>query len=458
MKLDSRIILGALLCAVFVLAAVFGVDIAAQAAAHPDFALGVSALALLGETKPVSLDDVKGMLQDMQRDHQSAIKEAKDVTEKALAEVKEFKTITGQTNDQLKEVGEKTIKLQGDLVELQQKFDKVNLQIAAAGPGEAKSIGQIVIESEQFKLASKASGKPEMAAVEVGSFKTAIVNATQNTSQPLVQAHHAGFVAPGLQPLSVRDLLPTYRCESNVVTFTKEATFTNNAAIQYSSPNYENVSKAESAMTFELAEAPVRTIAHFIPASRQVLSDAKMLQSYIEGRLMYGVKLEEEDEILNGDNSAGHLNGLMAQATAYAGSGAVSTDTELDTLLRALTQCFTGSYFMADGILMTPTKWMQIQLLKDTTGRYLFGNPYDMVAPRVWGTRVVQTLSLSGTKFLVGAFRAGAAIWDREDASIRIAEQHSDFFVKNMVAILAEERLALTVFRPTAFIRGNFLA
>jgi HK97 family phage major capsid protein len=146
----------------------------------------------------------------------------------------------------------------------------------------------------------------------------------------------------------------------------------------------------------------------------------------------------------------------MHQATAYAGTGAVSVDTQLDTLLRAMTQCYTVSLFAPDASVINPTDWTRIRLLKDTTGRYIFGDPNSNQAPSVWGQRLVQSLSIAATRFLVGAFQPGAALWDREDATIRIAEQHSDFFVKNMVAILAEERLALTVYRPSAFIRGNF--
>lgn len=434
----------------------FGASIQAFLLAHPDIALASTGLALAGQTKDVTLDDVKGMLQDMQRDHKEAVKGAKEVAEKALDEVKRFSTITAETNTALKEAGEKTIKLQGDLVELQQKMDKVSQQIAAGGgAGDVKTIGQIVIESDQFKAAGK-SVKPQMDSVEVGSFhKTAIVNAT-GQNQPLVPSQRLAMVQPAERPLTIRDLLPGGRATSNLLEYAKENVFTNNAAVQYSSPNYENVTKPESGITYTLANAPVVTIAHWIPASRQVLSDAPMLQGMIEGRLIYGVKYVEEDEILNGDGSAGHINGLMTQATAYAGSGAVSADTQLDTLLRAMTQCYTTSLFAPDATVVNPIDWMKIRLIKDTTGRYIFGDPNSNQAPSVWGQRLVQSLSIAATRFLTGAFQAGAQLWDKEDANIRIAEQHGDFFVKNMVAILAEERLALTVYRPTAFIRGNF--
>jgi HK97 family phage major capsid protein len=59
---------------------------------------------------------------------------------------------------------------------------------------------------------------------------------------------------------------------------------------------------------------------------------------------------------------------------------------------------------------------------------------------------------------LVGAFGTGAQLYDREEASIRISEQHSDFFVRNAIVVLAEQRLALAVKRPEAFVKVAFNA
>ena len=112
--------------------------------------------------------------------------------------------------------------------------------------------------------------------------------------------------------------------------------------------------------------------------------------------------------------------------------------------------------FAPDGVVVNPVDWTKICLLKDSAGNYIFGDPNSDKTPSVWGKRLVQSLSIAATRFLAGAFQASAQIWDREQANVRIAEQHGDFFIKNMVAILAEERLALTVYRPTGLVRGNF--
>jgi HK97 family phage major capsid protein len=140
------------------------------------------------------------------------------------------------------------------------------------------------------------------------------------------------------------------------------------------------VTKPESNITFTLTSAPVVTIAHWLAASRQILSDAPALAGYIDSRLTYGLKYLEQEEILNGDGTGGHLGGLMTNATAYAGSGAVSADSKIDTLSRAIAQLATADY-QATAIVINPIDWMQLRLIKDSQGRYVFGNPNDDQQP-----------------------------------------------------------------------------
>jgi len=47
-------------------------------------------------------------------------------------------------------------------------------------------------------------------------------------------------------------------------------------------------------------------------------------------------------------------------------------------------------------------------------------------------------------------------LYDREEATIRVSEQHSDFFVRNAIVVLAEQRLALAVKRPESFVKVTF--
>jgi HK97 family phage major capsid protein len=215
------------------------------------------------------------------------------------------------------------------------------------------------------------------------------------------------------------------------------------------------VTKPESNITFTLENAPVVTLAHWIPVSRQVLDDAPQLQSYVNGRLMYGMKLIEEDQLLNGDGLTGNISGLLDSGNFTAYNRHVTGDTNIDTLRRAITQAAL-SEFTADSIVLNPQDWEAIELTKNTDESYIMANPVMMAGPTLWGKRVVATNSIQSGTFLVANFGMGAQLWDRMDAAVAISYEDGDNFKKNMATLLAEERIALTVFRPSAFISGSF--
>lgn len=393
-------------------------------------------------------DVVKSKLASLEASIVKASADVRGYTEKAAGEVKALGTITAETSEKLKEVLTKAAGSADEIKDIRARMAEIEQRgIVARNNGNTRrSPGNTVIESAEYK--SVGPNGRSMAAVEVGSFhKLAIVNAT-GQNQPLVPAdYRPGIMAPTERVLTVRDMLPIIPTASNLIEYAREASYTNAAASQAG----ENVAKAESTITFSLSSSPVQTIAHFIPASRQVLSDAPMLAGYVDTRLAYGLKLEEERQLLNGSGVGSDLSGLVTQAAAY--TGAQIGDTDIDTLLRSMLQVSLTNN-VPTGFVLHPNDWAAIQLLKDTQGRYIFGNPVDTSAPRIWGMPVVATQSMTAGQFLTGAFAQGATIFDREQATVRVAEQHSDFFVRNMVAILAEERIALVVFRPDAFVTG----
>jgi HK97 family phage major capsid protein len=387
------------------------------------------------------------------------LKRAQDAADKALDESKKLGgVIEAKTADVIKQLDENRVKVQEDYLALRTRLLEAEQKLTSRAPGsgtsgdEQKSLVEVIQASPEWK-AAEANGR--MAAVRIGSFhKTQIVNAT-GQNQPLVPDQRTpGIITPAEQRLYIRDLLPQLRTSSNLIQFASEASYTNNARPQgdASPGGIEGEAFAESAMTFTLSNAAVVTIGHWIPASRQVLSDAELLAGHIGTRLTYGLKLEEEQELLTGDGTAGTINGLNNQAAAY--NRGVTNDTVLDTLLKAQLQVSLSNY-EASGYVMHPADWYAAMLLKDTQNRYLFSDPQSMVQPRVWSKPVVASQTQNQGKFLCGAFNLGAAIWDRDDATVRIAEQHASFFIQGMVAILAEERLALTVYRTTAFAYGN---
>jgi HK97 family phage major capsid protein len=399
------------------------------------------------------------------------LRKSQELADKALAESKKYgDTIEAKTADALKAQGESSLKVQNEVLEIRRQVLDVAQKLATAPQGgsgaEQQSLHEIVTGSDAWKENQKrpVASVTEMAPVNVGNFhyqngkfwNTPIFNPNPLTNdQPLVPAQRvAGLIVPAEQRLYIRDLIPQARASSNLIEFASEASFTSNARPQGdTSPvgHGEGEQKAESAFTFSLANAPVVTIAHWVPASRQILTDAVMLQGHLGTRLLYGLKLKEEQEMLVGTGGAGGLNGINNQAAAF--SYGVTNQTILDTLLKALLQVSLSNY-EASAFILHPIDWFAAMALKDTQNRYLFSDPQSMVAPRVWAKPVVASQTQTLGRFTAGAFNLGAQIWDKEDATVRISENVNDHFIRNMVAVLAEERLALTVYRTAAFVYG----
>jgi len=315
-------------------------------------------------------------------------------------------------------------------------------------------IGAEFIKSDQFKDVQ--SGRSRAARMEI---KVAIINAT-GQNQPLVQSDRLpNFQTTPNRVLSIRDVLPASATTSNLVEFVRENVFTNSAGPQVSgSPEaFENVTKPESGITFTLVSEPVQTLAHFIPASKQVIEDSASLQSFINGRLMYGLKLKEETQLVSGTGSNGELNGVNTQATAYTVQSPELVN-NIDIIREMIKQAHVSEY-MPDTIIMNPQDWYNIDVKKVGTSddRYIVGNPREMTTPRLWGLPVVITNSIASGTVLVGSFAIGAEIKDRTAASVEISLEDSTNFQKNMVTIRAEERIALCVYRTEAFITGSLV-
>jgi HK97 family phage major capsid protein len=247
--------------------------------------------------------------------------------------------------------------------------------------------------------------------------------------------------------------MPNIPTQSNLIEFTREDSHTDNTAIQAN----EGDVKGESALGFELAYVPVRTIASWIPCSTQILNDAPALQNYVNTRLMYFNSLKIKNEILNGSGTGTEILGLRAQATAYDTTRTnTATDTFIDVLGIALTQA-SESLFDPDAVLLNPLDWSRIQRIKTaTTNEYIFADPHSGGGKVLWGVTVVPTWSMPESQFMVGSFAMGAAVWDRQQATVEISREHSDYFTRNLAAILCESRLALTVYRADAFVQGGF--
>jgi HK97 family phage major capsid protein len=345
--------------------------------------------------------------------------------------------------------------LSAQCTELADKLLKIEQQgVSQPEPQGYKSIGEQF--AQEARIGEFKSGAIPAAKME---FK-AIINAAPGTGNPLVpEMRVPGIVHEPERRLRIRDILNVGRTSSNTIYIPKENVYTNNAGPQIGgSPEArENVTKPTSDITFTSATVPVETLAHLFNVSKQVLDDSPMLASYINSRGMYGLKLEEDDQLLNGSGANGNLSGLVTNQTAYAAQSPDVVTTNLDLLRDAMRQLEVANY-MPSAIILHSTDWANIETLKVNAGtddRYVIGDPGRRLAPMLWGVPVVVTNSLTAGTFLVGDFTMVGSLWDRQDASVAISEHHDTNFAKNMVTIRMEERLALAVERGSALVGGS---
>ena len=368
-------------------------------------------------------------------------------------------------------------------------FAAAAAEVSQLTSSEIKSIGEMFLESAEFKsLANGRNGANMVAPWQVKASFTGglmvkdVYSALPNTSVTNSRIGSFGTVqrdAMVTQPMRtkrVRDLFPVRTTTAAVIEYYRQLGFTTpiqagyaysagvNSASTVAERNNANNAfalKPQSSFSFVGEQAPVRTLAHWEAAHRNVLADEPQLRSIIDNELMYGLRLLEDNQILNGDGAGENLLGVLntPNIQEYAWSDGATTpvaDTKADAIRRAATLSFLA-YYEPSGIVLHPNDWEDIELTKDEQGQYLVAVSVAMGGePRVWRMPVVDTPAIAEGTGLVGAFGTAAQLYDREQASIRISEQHSDFFVRNAIVILAEQRLALAVKRPEAFVKVDF--
>lgn len=310
-----------------------------------------------------------------------------------------------------------------------------------------ESIGQQVISAEALKTFAASVEGNKRVSVPV---KAAMIS-TDVPGNIVAPDRLPGIDVSPKQRLFIRDLIAPGTTASNTIYWVQQTGFTNNAKVVS-----ENTTKPYSDIEFAEKITPVRTIAHLFKASKQILDDFSQLQSQVDAEMRFGLKYVEEQEILFGDGTGAHLEGIIPQASAFSPAFTVEQQNGIDDLRLAMLQAQLAR-FPASGHVLHFIDWARIELTKDSLGRYILANPAGLTGPTLWGLPVVATEAAAFQgKFLTGAFSAGAQIFDREETNVVISTENADDFEKNMITIRCEERLALAVKRPEAFVYGSF--
>lgn len=340
-----------------------------------------------------------------------------------------------------------TEKALGDVI---QKQDKMS---AAAPKDTPRSLGEAFMKSEKVKAFMESRGSDSnKVRIEIKNTILGEGGSPQDPVDTIVPTDRLAGIVPGaFRSLNILDVIPMGSTSSNQIEYTQELSFTNAAA-----ETAEGAAKPETDLTFTLVNEPVRTIAHWIKVSKQVLDDAPALESYINGRLVYGVRKRLQTQILTGTGVSPLLSGLTAAAnhTAFTPT---SGDTGLDSINRAK-YAVVGADFEANVVLVNPADWGTIERSK-SSGLYVLGDGAAVnyiangMIPTVWGLPVVMSNDVTSGKFFV-LDRNATQLFMRQGVEVEMGFVNADF-TNNLITIRAELRAAMAVYQPTAVRYGS---
>lgn len=407
-------------------------------------------------------------LKDIQEALKQSSKEVKDAVEAVAAEQKELGKVSAETKSALElaekkqaEISEAFDAMDKKLIELETEHKRFRDQ---GEKSEVKTLGQAFVGSDIFtEMKSNARGSDKPFNVE----RKDITSLAASAGALIRPDRDPTVYRDPNRPMRIRDLIPAIPTTSGSVEVMRLNAFTNNAAPQGTVAEQgggEFVAKAKSEITWDLTSYIVKTIAHWVAASRQALSDAPMLAGLIDTELTYGLDLESDDQLLQGDGTGQNVTGLLVDAdvptVGEIASGTSPADLPaamIEHIRAAVTQCQTNEYYNMTGIVLNPTDWATLETAKATDGHYLMIQfPANGAEQRIWRMPVVVTNAMPVGSFILGDWTMGAKLYVNEGVSVRVSESHADYFVKNGVAVLAEERYAFAVTRPNAFCKGSF--
>lgn len=399
------------------------------------------------------MTDTTELLKSVSAELAKATSEFSQKAEAALGEARKAGTLSAETKVVVDELAlkfnsltEAEKQLKSQLGEIEQEFARLPSQASAQA---RDGLGATVVKSEALKAfaASIEGGKRINIPVSAALLST-------DVAQGIVEPQRLpGIDVAPKQRLFIRDLIAPGRTGSPAIFWVQQTGFTNAARVVA-----EGTQKPYSNISFASKLTAVSTIAHMFKASKQILDDFAQLQSTIDVEMRYGLKYAEEQEILFGDGTGVHLHGIVPQASAFDPAFEVENQSGIDDLRLAMLQAQLAR-LPASGHVLHFIDWAKIELTKDTLGRYILANPLGLAGPMLWGLPVVATEAVGFQgKFLTGAFQTGAQLFDREDANVVISTENADDFEKNLISIRCEERAALAVKRPEAFIYGSFTA
>lgn len=355
--------------------------------------------------------------------------------------------------DKVKELGDKQLELSKSLADVTQALDKNTKALNATN--EVKSLGQKVAAHEAIKNYQGGTATFKISTKADTINKSPAANSiTRNTITP---AYQAGMVAMPDQPLQIEQLIPHIPVSVDAIEYTKEGSVTDGSKIVA-----EGEKLGETTVTNPtLYTANCVNIGAYTVVTHQLLTNESALAAFIETKMQYKLKLNIENQLVNGNGTSTQLGGLLHEGnftdktTVVQGKLSKSGATLLDFALLLKTE-FEKQYIVPERLLLNPDDWTQLALLKDANGHYILGGPQLLATKNLWGLPVMTTPFVAAGKYILGNFTLGATIYDRESLDFRISDSDGENFKSMLYTFRVNRRLGFAVENPLAIFAGDW--
>jgi HK97 family phage major capsid protein len=386
-------------------------------------------------------EEIKGQLDQLNAAIDSRI---------AKAEGQAVASATGKADELLK----------SEIKNLEVKFTEIHSRIDAAEIAAKKTATGATVKSfkdsliegiSKGALESMLSGGSRSAKFEIKAGDMTVANSF--TGEVIPAQYVPGIKYDPTRAVHVRQLLPQGSTNADVVRYVKESAYDNGAA-----PKAQGSTLNESDFDLTAYDANVQKIGTYFRISEEMLADTAQLTSYLAARAPEKLLTVEDTQLLSGNGTAPNLTGIITSATDFAAgsfAGAINAANEFDVLTVAINQLALVNY-TPDYIMLNPTDFHKIVLLKATTNEYLKEQVYMGLQPQFLGIPVVINTAVPAGDYLVGNFAVGTQLWIRQNLSLEFFREDGTNVRDGFVTVRLVERIALTNYAPLAFVNGNF--
>ncbi len=321
---------------------------------------------------------------------------------------------------------------------------------------QVKSLGQLLAEEKAYQSwidRGRAGGLdfsydfwPSDILAKAGEAQTLLTKTLMTTAAGFApeSVRLPGFVEATTRPIQLLDIIPMAQTGQPVVKYMEETTRTHASA-----EKAEGAAYAESTFVFTEKNSDVRKITDSLPVTDEQFDDVPMMEGYVNGRLVFGVRQRLDTQVYTGDGSSPNLRGLVNISGIQ--TQARGSDPVPDAYYKAMVKVRVTGRAIPTHSIIHPTDWQNIRLLRTSDGVYIWGSPSEAGADRLWGLPVVQADSRSAGSGMVGSFQpAWVSLFERRGVDIQVGYVGSQFG-EGKRTIRADMRAALVVFRPAAF-------